>query len=154
MAGRLAYMAMCGAAILGGMALQGDLNFNDRDESRIEVSRVDRTVDRSVDRTADRAVERSVARAEQHQREAAVRSAMSAAIAELARAEGNLISLKIDEQVPAAVIRQAEDRRNAARAAVDQIAADARADTNADRDALREQIRDEVRQGIRDAVRS
>lgn len=146
MAGRLAYAAVVGSALLGGMALQGDLNFNDRESRHIDRA-VDRSVDRSVDRTVDRAVERSVARDERVRR-SETRRAMSAAIAELARAEGSLIALKVDEQTPAAVIKQAEDRRNAARAEVDRLADEAKADS-ADRDALRQTIRDSVRDAVR-----
>ena len=145
MAGRLAYVAVVGAAILGGMILQGDINFNDRVESRS----VERRIDREVDRTVDRQVDRTVDRAVERQYDAATRRALSAAIAELARAEGSLISLKIDEEIPPAVIKQAEDRRNAARAAVERLADPAKGDSQADRDALPETIRDSVRDAVR-----
>ena len=153
MAGRLAYMAMTGGAILAAMVLQGDINFNDRVESRHEEKRIDRIADRAVDRTVDgrvdRRVERSLSRADERQRDAATRRALSAAIAELARAEGSLITLKMDDAIPADVIEQAEERRNAARAEVERVADDAKVDNSAERDALRETIRESVRDAVR-----
>ena len=52
------------------------------------------------------------------------------------------------------MIKQAEQRRDLARQAVDRLADDAKAETRSNRDALRENIRDTVREGVRDAVRS
>ena len=161
MAGRFAYFLIGGVAVVGGMVLQGDLNF-DADGAEHEVARVvERTVDRTIDRTADRMVHRETDRVvipgEDRQAVAtdpAAKRALSEAVAELVRAEGSLITLRLDDEIPAAVIKQAEQRRDQARQAVDRLADDAKADTRGNRDALRQTIRDEIREGVRDAVRS
>jgi len=165
MAGRFAYLLIGGVAVVGGMFFQGDLRF-DREGAEREVTRaVERTVDEKVESTVDRTVDRSVEReadrivvtGEDRQAgptDPAIRRALSAAVAELVRAEGSLITLRLDDEIPPAAIKQAEQRRDAARQAVDRLADAARADTRENRDALRENIRDEIREGVRDAVRS
>ena len=162
MAGRFAYFLIGGAAIAGGMLLQGDLRF-DSDSAEHEVVRaVERTVDRSLDRTVDRTVDRIVDREadriviageDQVATTPAAKRALSEAVAELVRAEGSLITLRLDDEIPAAVIKKAEQRRDAARQTVDRLADDAKAETRGNRDALRENIRDEIREGVRDSVR-
>ena len=165
MAGRFAYFLIGGVAVVGGMLLQGDLKF-DSDRAGHEVTRtVDRAVDRTVDRTVDRSVDQIIDReadkivrsGEDRQAVAtdpAAKRALSEAVAELVRAEGNLITLRLDDEIPATAIKQAEQRRDQARQAVDRLADDARADTHGNRDALRQTIRDEIREGVREAVRS
>ena len=65
------------------------------------------------------------------------------------RAEGSLVTARLDDQTPAAVIKQAEHRRDLAREAVDRLAADAKAQSRGERDELRDTIRDEVRAAVR-----
>ena len=161
MAGRFAYWLIGGVAVVGGMVLQGDLNF-DADGAEHEVARVvERTVDRNVDRAVDRSVDRIVDREAERilgsgedrpavATDQAARRALSDAVAELVRAEGSLITLRLDDESPAAAVRQAEQRRDVARQAVDRLADDAKPQTEVNRDALRE----EIREGVRAAVRS
>jgi hypothetical protein len=160
MAGRFAYFMIGGVAVVGGMLLQGDLMF-DTDRAEHEVTRavertVDRSVDRSVDRTVDRINDRETDRivipGEDRQAvatDAAAKRALSEAVAELVRAEASLITLKLDDELPAASLKQAEQRRDLARQAVDRLADDARAETRGNRDALRENIREEIREAVR-----
>ena len=160
MAGRLVHFVVAGAAIAGGMVVQGDMDLGTRSHDR-EIDRsVDRSVDRRIDRTVDRIVDRATDKIEvrgengQIEVDRATKRALAAAVAELVRAEGSLITARMDEDMPAAVVKQVEQRRDAARAEVDRIAADARAGSRGDRDALRQNIRDDVRETVRDAVRS
>jgi len=161
MAGRFAYFLIGGVAVVGGMVLQGDLNFA-ADGAEHEVARmvdrsVDRTVDGSVDRITGRETDRIVISGETGETaaaDAATKRALSEAVAELVRAEAGLITLRLDDQIPAAVVKRAEQRRDLARQAVDRLADDARSEPRDDRDALRQTIRDEVRESVRAAVRS
>ena len=167
MAGRLVHFAVAGAAIAGGMVFQGDLDLGsshdreiDRKVDRSVDRRVDRRVDRSIDRTVDRIVDRATDNIDirtgdgRSEVDPATKRALAAAIAELVRAEGSLITARIDDDLPAAVITQVEQRRDAARKEVDRIADGVRASSQGDRDELRESIRDDVRESVREAVRS
>lgn len=161
MAGRFAYFLIAGGAIIGGMFAQGDLSFDDdRAEHAARpalLDRDDRKFDRAVDRIVERGASKMVIRSDEGQTveaDPAMKRALAAAIAELVRAEGSLITARLDDEMPAAVIEQAERRRNAARQAVERISEDAKAETRANRDAVRQRLRDEVREGVRDAVRS
>lgn len=155
MAGRFAYFLIAGGALVGGAALQGDINFNARDGD-VEVAQavlsgdkgqIDRKVDRIIDReTPNMAVNRD---GNDQALDPAAKRALSAAVAELVRAEGSLISAKLDDAMPAAAIKQAEERRNAARGAVERLSADAKAESRGNRDALRENIRATVRDAVR-----
>ena len=147
MAGRFVHFLIAGAAIVGGMITQGDIDLGMHQDD----GEVDRTVDRIVDRETDKIVIRS-----EDKRVAvnpATKHALAAAVAELVRAEGSLITARLDEDLPAAVIKQAEQRRDLAKEAVERIADDAKAETRDNRE-LRQNIRDDVRDEIRDAVRS
>jgi hypothetical protein len=144
MAGRVAYFMIAGGALAGGMLLQGDLKFDN--------DRADRRIDRHVDRAVDREVDRAEVRAEDRRTvtsERVARRDLSDAIADLVRAEGSLITAKLDENIPAAAIRQAEQRRDRARDVVERLSEDAKAASQSDRDALRENIRDSVRDAVR-----
>jgi hypothetical protein len=149
MAGRFVYLLVAGAAIAGGMALQGDLKFNqDERETRSHVRASDRVeVERRVERSAERRETRDEAR-EVERREQVVERQIADAVAELVRAEGGLITAKLDDNIPAAALKQAEARRDAARDAVERLSDEARAASADDRDALRENIRDSVRDGV------
>ena len=139
---RFGYFALSGAAIFAGMVVQGDVDFdfgNDGHERTAE--RSDRRSDRAVDRIVDRNVKIQSADTER---------ALAEAVAELVRAQGSLVAVRMDDEIPSEVIKQAEHRRDLARQAVERIADQAKAESRATRDARRENIRDE----IRDAVRS
>ena len=129
MAGRIGYLMVAGAAIFTGMVVQGDIDLGSDHGHGVA-----RDIRDGDDREIDRATKRAVA----------------SAVEELVRAEGSLISARMDDETPAAVIKQAEQRRDLAKQAVERIADDAKAETRGNRDALRQNIRDE----IRDAVRS
>jgi hypothetical protein len=157
MAGRFAYFLIAGGAIVGGMALQGDLNFGSHDGD-VEIAQAllsgnDRDIDRKVDRIVDRETHKMTIRHDGDDRsnglDPAAKRALSAAVAELVRAEGSLITAKLDDDMPAAAIKQAEERRDAARQAVERLSADAKTETRVNRDALRENIRETVRDAVR-----
>lgn len=165
MAGRFAHFLVAGAAIIGGMAVQGDLDLgsqsHDRDIDRIVNRTIDRSVDTRVDRTIDRIVDRVTRNIDIRdgsgkaiETDPAMRRAMIGAVAELVRAEVSLNAAKRNDDLPEAAVEQAEQRRDLAREAVDRIADDTRASSRGDRDELRRTIRDEVRESVREAVRS
>jgi hypothetical protein len=150
MAGRFAHFLVAGAAIVGGMIYQGDVNL-DIDSDRHGTVKVHSAGDESV-------IEREVAKVVTQEGEtvatdAATKRALSEAVAELVRAEGGLIAARLDDETPAAAITQAEQRRDAARQTVDRLADDVRSKTR-DRDSLRQNARDQVRESVREAVRS
>ncbi len=165
MAGRFVHFLVAGAAIVAGMAVQGDIDLGMHPDDREIDRRVDRIIGREVDRTADRTVDRIVDRAtdkieirgrdgETVEADPATRRALAAAVAELVRAEGSLAVAKVGDNMPETVIEQAEQRRNLARKAVERIADDARAEARRERDARPQKVRDEVRDAVRSAVRS
>lgn len=156
MAGRFAYVLVAGAALVGGMYFQGDLDFDGHEVRAVVVEGGDRASDRRIDRRIDRIVDREtrkISRGDENgpsaDLDAATRRALVEAVAELVRAEGSLVTAKLDDQTPAAVIKQAEHRRDLARQAVEQLADDAKAGSRGDRDALRQNIRDEIRDAVR-----
>jgi hypothetical protein len=160
MAGRFAYFLIAGGAVVGGAFLQGDISF-DRHDGDIEIAQalisgdpgeIDRRVDRIVDRETHNMTVASDG--DEQSLDPAAKRALSAAVAELVRAEGSLIAAKLDDELPPAVIKQAEERRNAARQAVERLSADAKAESRGHRDALRENLRDDIRASVRDAVRN
>lgn len=148
MAGRFTYLFIAGGAVVAGMFLQGDISINpDKGSVRFgqedHERRVERRVDRQVDRAVDRAT-RDIARDED-----AIKRDMADAVGELVRAEGSLITARLDENMPAAAIRQTEARRDAAREAVERLSQEAKAISAEDRGAIRESIRDSVREAVR-----
>jgi hypothetical protein len=147
MAGRFVYLLVAGAAVAGGMALQGDLKFN-QDEREARVSHARASDQGEVERRVERSAERREAR-ESERREQIVERQNADAVAELVRDEGSLISAKLDDNIPAAALKQAEARRDAARDAVERLSDEAKAASADDRDALRESIRDSVRDAVR-----
>lgn len=157
MAGRLVYLLIGGAAVVGGMFVQGDLSINgdeiDRELARVASITENLGVDWSVDSKVDEIVAVRVSDGDEAAIDAMRKRALSEAVAELVRAEGSLITARLDDEMPTAV-RQAEQRRDAARQAVDRLADDVRAETGGSRDALRQNIRDDVREGVRSAIRS
>lgn len=156
MAGRLAYFLVGGAAIFTGMIVQGHIDFGSNHEAHDRIVKVgsggDGEIDRTVDRIVDRATDKIEIDGDDGQAVAtdpATKRALAEAIKELVRAEGSLIAARMDDDMPAAAIKQAEQRRDLAKQAVDRIAADAKAESRGNRDALRQNIRDEVRDAVR-----
>jgi hypothetical protein len=149
MAGRIAYLMVAGSAIVGGMYFQGDLDFDgDRDRRSVTVHESrDRDIDRRIDRIVDRETRRASRGGETV--DAATKRALAEAVAELVRAEGSLVAIKLDGNIPAEAIKQAEHRRNLARQAVDRISDEVKVQSRGDRDELRQTIRDEVRAAVR-----
>ena len=128
--GRFGYFLVGGAAIFAGMVVQGDVDLGTDHDGHDRIVKSRDGADGEIDRATKRA--------------------LASAVEELVRAEGSLISARMDDETPAAVIKQAEQRRDAAKQAVERLADDAKAESRGNRDALRQNIRDE----IRDAVRS
>lgn len=155
MAGRVAYFVMAGAALIGGMFMQGDLKFGDhRDDFEIAKAVIggdDREIDRTVARIVDRETESAVVRgeAEAEDIDPAAKAALTQAVAELVRAEGSLITARMDDDMPAEAIKQAEQRRDFARQAVERLSDDVKAESRGNRAALRANIRDSVRTAVR-----
>ena len=159
--GRFGYFMVAGAAIVTGMVVQGDIDFGSDHGGHgrtVEFrSDGDGDIDRAVDRIVDRATDRIEIRGDDGEAvvaDAATKRALAHAVAELVRAESSLVALKMDDDIPAAVLKQAEQRRDSAKQAVERIAHDAKAGSRGDRDALRQNIRDQVRDDVRSAARS
>jgi hypothetical protein len=151
MAGRFAHFLIAGGAIVGGMIYQGDLE--------LDVGSADHKVVKVRHGGDGATIDRQGAGAEVRGKDGqamasdpATRRALSEAVAELVRAEGSLVAARLDDETPAAAIRQAERRRDLARQSVDRLAEAASTETRGDRDDLRRTIRDEIRQGLRESV--
>jgi len=163
MTGRFAHFLVAGAALFAGMVVQGDVDISEEigDDGavvhRIErADRGDRDIDRRIDRIIDRATRGIDSRGEDNQpieQNPVIRRQMAGAIAEYLRAEVSLATAKGDDKLPKAALDQAEQRRDAARLAVDRLADEAKAVSRDDRDEIRENLRDEVRDAVRDGVR-
>ena len=156
MVGRVGSLAIAGAAIFAGMVVQGDVNFGDDDDARVERSdRGERNFDRRVDRIIDRSTRGIDSRGEDDEpieQNPVIRRQMVDVIAEYLRAEAGLITAQSDEKLPKTVLVQAEQRRDAAKLAVDRLADEAKAVSRDDRSKIRENLRDEVRDAVRDGV--
>ena len=161
MVGRIGSLAIAGAAIFAGMVVQGDINIgddsNDRDEARVERSdSADRVFDRRIDRIIDRSTRGIDSRGDDDQpieQNPVIRRQMVGVIAEYLRAEAGLIKAQSEGKLPKTALVQAEQRRDAAKLAVDRLADEAKAVSRDDRDKIRENLRDEVRDAVRDGVR-
>ena len=161
MVGRVGSLAIAGAAIFAGMVVQGDINFgddsSDRDEARVERSdSADRVFDRRVDRIIDRSTRGIDSRGDDDQpieQNPVIRRQMVGVIAEYLRAEAGLIKAQRDDKLPKTALAQAEQRRDAAKLAVDRLADEAKAVSRDDRNKIRRNLRDEVRDAVRDGVR-
>jgi hypothetical protein len=141
MAGRFAYFLIAGGAVLGGMVLQGDLKLNDDSPSGVSRGQADGEL--GDDRRANRRHRLSAAQ------EHALERQFSNAIAELARSEGALITIKLDDDTPATAVAEAEKRRDAARETLERLADDPAIASGLDRAALREQLRDGAQEAVR-----
>ena len=162
MTGRFGYFMVAGAALFAGMVVQGDVDIGSElgdhgDDVRVERSaRVDRDIDRRIDRIIDRATRGIDSRGADDkpiEENPVIRRQMAGAIAEYIRAEVSLATAKGDDKLPKAALDQAEQRRDAAKLAVDRLADEAEAVSRDDRDEIRENLRDEVRDAVRDGVR-
>ena len=157
--GRFGSLLVGGAALFAGMVVQGDVNIGDDDVviHRAERSdRGERNFDRKIDRIVDRATRGIDSRGEDDvpiEQNPVIRRQMVGAVAELVRAEVGLATAKRDDKPPKAALIQAEQRRDAAKLAVDRLADEARAVSRDDREEIREGLREEVRDVVRDEVR-
>ncbi len=157
--GRIGAFMVAGAAIFAGMVVQGDVDLDDDDVviHRAERSeRGERNFDRRVDRIVDRATRGIDSRGEDDvpiEQNPVIRRQMVGAIAELLRAEVSLATAKSDDKLPKAALVQAEQRRDAAKLAVDRLADEAKAVSRDDREEIREGLREEIRDAVRDGVR-
>ena len=157
--GRIGSVLIAGAALFAGMVVQGDVDFDDNDVvvHRSERSdRGERNFERRVDRIIDRATRGIDSRGDDDrpiEQNPVIRRQMVGVIAEYLRAEASLATAKSDDKVPKAALDQAEQRRDAARLAVDRLADEAKAVSRDDRDEIREGLREEVRDAVRDGVR-
>lgn len=157
--GRIGAVLIAGAAIFAGMVVQGDVDLDDDDAVIHRTERFDRgerNFDRRVDRIVDRATRGIDSRGEDDvpiEENPVIRRQMIGAIAELLRAEANLIRAKSDDKLPQAALVQAEQRRDAAKLAVDALADEASAVSRDDRDEIRDGLREEIRDAVRDGVR-
>lgn len=162
--GRIGSVLIAGAAIFAGMVVQGDVNIgddsDDHDVARIERSdrgdRDERSLDRRVDRIVDRATRGIDSRGDDDvpiEQNPVTRRQMVTAIAELIRAETSLALAQGDEKLPKAALAKAEQRRDAAKLAVDRLADQASAVARDDREEIRDNLRDEIRDAVRDNVR-
>lgn len=157
--GRIGAVLIAGAALFAGMVVQGDVDIDDDDVVVHRVERADRgerNFDRRVDRIIDRATRGIDSRGADDkpiEQNPVIRRQMAGAIAEYLRAEASLAIAQNDKNLPKAALAQAEQRRDAARVAVDRLADEARAVSRDDRDEIRENLRDEVRDAVRDGVR-
>jgi hypothetical protein len=162
MAGRLTHFLIAGGAIVGGMLIQGDANVViDGIERELGQSAHDDPIDAGIDRMIDREMAKvetggdgqiTVVEAEQ-------KRALMTAVADLVRAEGALVAVKLDEDAAADVIEAAEERRDSAKGAVERLADEVRATEAGEHGAavrqnVRDQVREEVREQVREAVRS
>lgn len=160
MAGRFGSFLVAGAAIFAGMVVQGDIDLDDDDvvvRRTVSSDRGDQNLDRRVERIVDRATRGIDSRGEDDvpiEQNPVMRRQMVGAIAELIRAEVSLAVVENDDKLPKASLAQAEQRRDAARLAVDRLADEAKAVSRDDRDEIRENLREEVRDAVRDGVRS
>lgn len=157
--GRIGSVLIAGAALFAGMVVQGDVDLDDDDVvvHRTERSdRGERNFDRRVDRIIDRATRGIDSRGDDNEpieQNPVIRREMVGTIAEYLRAEASLATAKSDDKLPKAALDQAEQRRDAARLAVDRLADEAKAVSRDDRDEIREGLREEVRDAVRDGVR-
>ncbi len=165
MAGRFAWIMAGGAAILAGMAFQGDL-FDDEGSrnsgAKVTVHHDGPAKDDDVAARVERKVEESIADAEVTDGEGrtielsrVVREELAEAVTEVVKAEAALAMLKIKgapvkDEIPAAELRVAE-----AKARMDALEKRIEAERDASetaRDAERERIRAEIRAEVRDAM--
>lgn len=158
--GRFGALLVGGAALFAGMVVQGDVDLDDDDVVVVERSergdRSDRDLGRRVDRIIDRSTRGIDSRGDNDQpieQNPVIRRQMAGTIAEYLRAEASLAIARDDKDLPKAALAQAEQRRNAAREAVDRLADEARAVSRDDREEIRDNLRDEIRDAVRDGIR-
>ncbi len=161
MVGRIGSILIAGAALVTGMVVQGDLDLDDElgDHQTVRVEHNDRS-ERGFERRVDRIVDRSTRGIDSRgdddvpiEQNPVIRRQMMSAVAELLRAEAGLIAAKSDDKLPPAALAQAEQRRDAAKMAVDRLADEAKAVSRDDREEIRDNLREEIRDAVRDGVR-
>ena len=169
MAGRLAWIAAGGAAILGGMMFQGDGLFGvdvrgedgrDRSVSVHVAEKVEGKTERLVDRMVaehgdDVEYQDHKGRTVELDRETKIK--LARAVGDLVKAEARLalFDFKNEEDTPEG--RTARKARDDAQATIDRLEAEIKSRTGASPEKgneVRDDIRREVRQGIQAAIRS
>lgn len=163
MSGRIGSLLIAGAAIFGGMVMQGDVDLDFGDKVVIRdggdgdrADRGERDFDRRVGRIIDRATRGIDSRGDDDrpiEQNPVIRRQMAGTIAEYLRAEASLARAQDDDKLPKAALDQAKQRRDAARVAVDRLADEAKAVSRDDREEIRDGLREEVRDAVRDGVR-
>lgn len=165
MAGRLAWILAGGAAIVAGMAFQGNVFDEIGDEPRVVVRSGDSKSlsNEKVDGLVERIVEEKIAEAqvidkdgEPVEVDSAVMKQLAAAATELVKAEAALAILTIGKEPSEEARKVAERRIEAAQTRVDALGK--QIETAGDRqgiqrDTQRERIRNEIREEVRSAMR-
>lgn len=154
MLSRIFWVMMVAIALVAGAATQGNLLFGWGDDEPPTKEAIESRVERAVEGNAPRIDvvgkdSRTIPVSPQ------TKEQLREAVKRLVTAEAHLALARVtDEGEPA--LAQAQARRDAARAEVDQLKAQIDGEeklSKADRDALRARIRDDVRQSVREAVR-
>lgn len=161
MAGRLAWILAGGAAIVGGMAIQGS-SIIDFDSGEHEERVVKEAIaEAKAERIADRVVRTEVIDSEGGRAEADADriESINDAVADLVKAEAALAVAQMGSNPNPEEVRLARVERDEAQARVDRLNREvseeaASGGVDAGRDAVRDQIRDNVRQEVREAIRN
>ncbi len=165
MAGRLAWILAGGAAIAAGMAFQGDMFGNDRDNRpSVEVrSGGDKALsDKKVDGVVERIIEEKIAEAKVVDEngdpvdlDSAVMKELASAVTELVKANGALALMTIGKDPPQEQLEAAEKRVDVAQVRVDELTDkidfaknQSKEQRDEQKDRIRKQVRDEVRRAI------
>jgi hypothetical protein len=157
MLSRIFWVSAAGIALVAGMVIQGDWNFDWPSDEPIS-ERTARTVEEKVDRAIDASFDKmTVVQSDGREIDlpAETKRAMATAVGELVKAETDLALAKIGEDDEEA-IAAATVRRDRARAEVDRMKDKIEAlerSSQVDKDALREQIRREIQEDVRATVR-
>ena len=157
MLSRIFWVSAAGIALVAGMVIQGDWNFDWTGDEQVS-ERTVRTVEEKVDRAIDASFDKmTVVQSDGREIDvpAETKRAMATAVGELVKAETDLAMAKIGEDDEKA-IAAATVRRDRARAEVDRMKDKIEAlerSSQVDKDALREQIRREVQEDVRATVR-
>ncbi|MEP7315560.1 MAG: hypothetical protein ABI667_02585 [Sphingomicrobium sp.] len=169
MAGRLAWILAGGAAIVAGMAFQGDM-FSDGSDRRPTVEiRSDQgkaLSEEKVDGLVDRIIQEKIAESQVVDDngdpvdvDSAVMKELASAVTELVKANGALALMTIGKDPAKAQIDEAQQRIDDAQARVDALtdqldAAKKQSQVQRDdqKNRIREQVRDEVRRAVRSGV--
>lgn len=166
MAGRLAWILAGGAAIVAGMAFQGDMFGNDgKDHPTVEIRSHDgkELTDQKVGGVVDRIIQQKIAESkvidengDPVEVDSEVMKELASAVSELVKANGALALMTIGKDPPKEQMDAAQRRIDEAQARVDALSdqIDAAKDQSEEqrddqKDRIRKQVRDEVRRAMR-----